>query len=122
MNSSDDSVTKLNHMLQWAETSHAEMEIKYGCAMGNLAIEMSAQDEEFRVKIEEFFKHWVDSVAAILTEMIENHQLDESINPKKNAESMVAMIEGGILLMVSQQNIQILQDVFEVIKQQYHLN
>ncbi|MCO0600412.1 hypothetical protein NGI46_23975 [Peribacillus butanolivorans] len=54
--------------------------------------------------------------------MIENHQLDESINPKKNAESIVAMIEGGILLMISQQNIQVLQDIFEVIKQQYHLD
>jgi len=122
LNTSDDPVTKLNRMLQWAETSHAEMEIKYGCAMGNLAIEMSAQDEEFRVKIKEFFNHWVNSVADILTEMIEDHQLDESINPKKNAESIVAMIEGGILLMVSRQNIQVLQDIFEVIKQQYHLD
>ncbi len=122
LNTSDDPVTKLNRMLQWAETSHAEMEIKYGCAMGNLAIEMSAQDEEFRVKIEEFFKHWVDSVAEILKEMIKNQQLDDSIDPKKNADIHVAMIEGGILLMVSQQNIQVLQDVFEVIKHQYHLN
>jgi len=122
LHSSDDPITKLNRMLKWAETSHAEMEIKYGCAMGNLAIEMSAQDEEFRVQIEKFFKHWVDSVADILTEMIEDHQLDESINPKKNAESIVAMIEGGILLMVSRQNIQVLQDIFEVIKQQYHLD
>ncbi|MEH6940643.1 TetR/AcrR family transcriptional regulator [Bacillus sp. JJ722] len=122
LNNSDDPITKLNRMLKWAETSHAEMEIKYGCAMGNLAIEMSAQDEEFRVKIEEFFNHWVNSVTDILTEMIENHQLDESINPKKNAESIVAMIEGGILLMISRQNIQVLQDIFEVIKKQYHLN
>ncbi|MED1204144.1 TetR/AcrR family transcriptional regulator [Heyndrickxia acidicola] len=122
LNTSDDPVTKLNRMLKWAETSHAEMEIKNGCAMGNLAIEMSNQDEEFRVKIEEFFHHWVNSVADILSEMIENHQLDDSINPKKNAESIVAMIEGGILLMVSRQNIQVLQDIFEVIKQQYRLN
>ncbi|SDN86422.1 TetR/AcrR family transcriptional regulator [Bacillus sp. OK048] len=122
LNTSDDPVTKLNRMLQWAETSHAEMEIKYGCAMGNLVIEMSSQDEEFRVKIKEFFNHWVNSVADILTEMIKDHQLDELMNPKKNAASIVAMIEGGILLMVSRQNIQVLQDIFEVIKQQYHLN
>lgn len=122
LKTSDAPVTKLNRMLQWAETSHAEMEIKYGCAMGNLAIEMSAQDEEFRVKIKEFFNHWVNSVTDILTEMIEDHQLDESINPKKNAESIVAMIEGGILLMVNRQNIQVLQNIFEVIKQQYHLD
>jgi TetR/AcrR family transcriptional regulator, transcriptional repressor for nem operon len=80
--------------------------------MGNLAIELSAQDEEFRVSIEEFFKHRVDSVADTLIEMINNHQLDESINPKKNVESIIAMIKGGILLMVSRQNIQVSQDFF----------
>lgn len=122
LNTSNDPVTKLNQMLKWAETSHAEMDVKYGCAMGNLAIEMSAQNEEFRVRIEEFFNHWVNSVADILTEMIENHQLDKSVDPKKDAESIVAMIQGGILLMVSRQNIQVLQDVFDVIQQQYHLN
>jgi TetR/AcrR family transcriptional repressor of nem operon len=54
--------------------------------------------------------------------MAENHQIDEPINPRKNAESIIAMIEGGILLMVNQQNIQMLQNVFEVIRHQYHLN
>ncbi|MFF2447045.1 TetR/AcrR family transcriptional regulator [Neobacillus sp. NPDC058068] len=122
LNTSDDPVTRLNQMLKWAEISHAEMEIKYGCAVGNLAIEMSAQNEEFRVKIEEFLNHWVGSVADCLTEMIVNHQLDQSINPRKNAESIVAMIEGGILLMVSRQNIQVLRDVFDVIREQYNLN
>ena len=81
LGNSDDSVTKLNRMLKWAETSHAEMEVKYGCAMGNLAIEMSAQDMEFRVKIEEFFKHWVVSVAEVLKEMIRNQQLKLQLIP-----------------------------------------
>jgi TetR/AcrR family transcriptional regulator, transcriptional repressor for nem operon len=122
LSNSDDSVTKLNRMLKWAETSHAEMEVKYGCPMGNLAIEMSAQDKEFRVKIEEFFKHWIVSVAEVLKEMIRNQQLKDTIDPIKSATSMIAMIEGGILLMVNQQNIQVLQNVFDVIKDQYHLN
>ncbi|MGN2621001.1 TetR/AcrR family transcriptional regulator [Bacillus stercoris] len=122
LNDSDDPVTKLNRMLIWVETIHAKMEIKYGCPIGNLAIEMSAQDDEFREKIEKFFNQWVNSVSVVLTEMIKNDQLDESIDPQKNAESIVAMIEGGILLSVSQQNIQILKDIFKVIKQQYHLN
>lgn len=122
LQTSDDPITKLNGMLKWAEASHAEMEIKYGCAMGNLAIEMSAQDEAFRCRIEEFFHHWVDAVAEILKDMKSNKLLDGSIDPIKNATSMIAMIEGGILLMVNQQNIQVLQSVFDVIRQQYHLD
>ncbi|MFJ7976700.1 hypothetical protein ACIQZI_13520 [Peribacillus sp. NPDC096379] len=54
--------------------------------------------------------------------MIENHQLDESINLKKKRRIHCAMIEGGILLLVSRQNTPVLHDVFEVIKQQYHLD
>ncbi|OUM88569.1 hypothetical protein [Parageobacillus thermoglucosidasius] len=45
------------------------MEMKYGYVKGNLAMEMSTQDEEFRKKIEVFFQLWVDSVARILEEM-----------------------------------------------------
>jgi len=81
--------------------------MKYGCAMGNLAMEMSTQDEEFRKKIEAFFQLWVDSVAQILVEMEKNHQVYGGMDPRKCAQSIVAMIEGG-LLMVSRQNIQVL--------------
>jgi len=40
---------------QQAETAHAGMEMKYGYVKGNLAMEMSSQDEEFRKKLKRSF-------------------------------------------------------------------
>ncbi|RDW18090.1 TetR/AcrR family transcriptional regulator [Oceanobacillus arenosus] len=121
LKSADEPAQKLNSMLEWALTSHAEMEIKHGCAMGNLAIEMSEHDEAFRTKIAGFFNRWMDSVVVILDEMINRKLLDSTIDTKKNAQTIVSMIEGAILLMTNQQNIELMENVFDVIRKQYKL-
>jgi thiol-disulfide isomerase/thioredoxin len=41
LKSEEEPKSKLNKMLDWATTFHAEMEKKRGCPIGNLAIEMS---------------------------------------------------------------------------------
>ena len=121
LKSEDEPKLKLNKMLDWATTFHAEMERKRGCPIGNLAIEMSEHDETFRVKIQQFFDRWFLGVEVVLDEMIKQNQLDSSIDPKKSAQTIVAMIEGGVLLMKNQQDIKLLENVFDVIRKQYNL-
>ena len=62
LQSTDEPKIKLNEMLNWALASHAEMEMKRGCPLGNLAIEMSEHDETFRAKIQQFFERWIEGV------------------------------------------------------------
>lgn len=112
---------RLNKMLDWNLASHTESKSKLGCAVGNLAIEMSEHDETFRVKIKEFFDKWISEVEAALAEMIKENQLDVTTDCKKSAQAIVAMIEGGILLMKNQQDLEILTHVMEMIRKQYHL-
>lgn len=100
---------------------HAEMEKKRGCPIGNLAIEMSEHDETFRVKIQQFFDRWFLGVEVVLDDMIKQNQLDSAIDTKKSAHTIVAMIEGGVLLMKNQQDIKLLENVFDVIRKQYNL-
>ncbi|MBA9025831.1 MULTISPECIES: TetR/AcrR family transcriptional regulator [Bacillaceae] len=119
--SKEEAKKRLNKMLDWNLASHTETKSKLGCAVGNLAIEMSEHDETFRVKIKEFFNKWISEVAASLTEMVEENQLDPTINCTKSAQAIVAMIEGGILLMKNQQDIEILATVMDIIRKQYHL-
>ena len=52
-------MSRLSKMLEWAIHSHAEAEKKSGCPIGNLAIEMSEHEEEFRQKIQQFFERWI---------------------------------------------------------------
>ncbi|CAH0346406.1 TetR/AcrR family transcriptional regulator [Bacillus sp. CECT 9360] len=122
LQTAEEPAIKLNKMLEWAITFHAEMEKKPGCPIGNLAIEMSEHDETFRIKIHHFFERWIGAVELILDEMVKQNQLDSTIDTKKSAQAMIAMIEGGILLMKSQQDLSLLKNVFEVIRKQYNLS
>ncbi len=119
---SEDPKIKLNTMLDWIITCHGGREDTPGCPIGNLTIEMSEHDETFRLKLEHFFKRWIVSIEKILEEMVKQNQLDPTGDIRKSAEAIVAMIEGGILLMKSQQDISILMNVIDVIRQQFHLS
>ena len=121
LQTTDEPKTKLNKMLDWAIASHAAKEEKPGCPIGNLVIEMSEHDEMFRLKTQHFFERWIDAVEAILDEMVKKNQLDSTIDTQKNAQAMIALIEGGILLMKNQQDIQPLINVTDVIRIQYNL-
>jgi TetR/AcrR family transcriptional regulator, transcriptional repressor for nem operon len=121
LKSEEEPKSKLNKMLDWATTFHTEMEKKRGCPIGNLAIEMSEHDETFRVKIEQFFDRWFLGIEVVLDEMIKQNRLDPAIDIKKSAQTIVAMIEGGVLLMKNQQDTKLLQNVFDVIRRQYNL-
>jgi TetR/AcrR family transcriptional repressor of nem operon len=114
--------SKLNKMLDWAITFHTGLESKPGCPIGNLAIEMSEHDETFRVKIQQFFERWIEAIETALEEMINQNQLDSTIDTRKSAEAMIATIEGGILLMKNHLNINILIDVIDVIRHQFNLS
>ena len=121
LKSEEEPKSKLNKMLDWAITFHDEMEIKRGCPIGNIAIEMSEHDETFRVKIQQFFDRWFLGVEEVLDGMIKQNQLDSDTDTKKSAHTIVSMIEGGILLMKNQQDIKLLENVFDVIRKQYNL-
>ncbi|RHW35877.1 TetR/AcrR family transcriptional regulator [Lysinibacillus yapensis] len=113
--------SKLSKMLDKILNFHTEIEKKSGCPIGNLAIEMSEHDETFRIKIQYIFERWIEAVEATLDEMISRGQLDATVDTKKSAQAMIAMIEGGILLMKNQQNIHFLINVIDVIRNQYKL-
>ena len=122
LQSSEDPKLKINKMLDWILTYHAGKEEKSGCPIGNLTIEMSEHDETFRLKLDHFFKRWIGSIETVLEEMVKQNQLHSTVEIRKSAEAIVAMIEGGILLMKSQQDISILMNVIDVIRQQFHLS
>ncbi len=113
--------SKLSKMLDRTLTFHTKIGKNSGCPIGNLAIEMSEHDETFRIKIQYIFEHWIGAVETTLDEMVKQGRLDSTIDTKKSAQAMIAMIEGGILLMKNQQNIHYLINVIDVIRKQFKL-
>ncbi|WP_281658475.1 TetR/AcrR family transcriptional regulator [Halobacillus sp. Cin3] len=104
---------KMEEMLQWAIQFHETPEKLHGCPFGNLALEMSEHDEDFRVKINRIFSDWIEE----LTQVIEALQGEKQARQK--ARMVVAQIEGAILLMKNNQDSEVLLDIIDGIRQEY---
>lgn len=117
-----DPITKLNKMLEKLLEWHADEEGKSGCPVGNLAIEMSEHDEAFRVKIQYIFDRWISSIKETLDELVKQGYFLSTMDSQKHAQSIVAMLEGGMLLVKNQKDISFLQSVLDVIRIQYRLS
>ncbi|MGP4075925.1 TetR/AcrR family transcriptional regulator [Halobacillus sp. K22] len=104
---------KMDKMLEWAVNYHESIPRISGCPFGNLAIEMSEHDEEFRSKINGLIDQWILNLAEVMKDLRGEAQA------LQQARAIVAQIEGGILLMKSYQDISILKDIIEAIRLNY---
>jgi len=106
--------SKFNEMLEWVVQQQQRNQAKCGCVFGNLVVEMSEHDEEFRQKLKTIFEIWIDKLTHVLVEMIKPLSQEESAEIDKLAQGIVAMLEGGILLMKSKQDIKVLVNVTDL--------
>lgn len=107
---------KFNEMIRWVVEHHRSREAKCGCVFGNFAIEMSEHDEDFRKKIRGFFELWIEKLKLVFEKMIDSMDSEDTFEANKLAQGIVAMLEGGILIMKNKQDISVLEDVAELAK------
>jgi len=69
-----------------------------GCSIGNLALELSTQDEVIRLKIEEIFKEWAQYFENLIIDSINEGDLPVETDPRSTAQAILAYIEGLSLL------------------------
>jgi TetR/AcrR family transcriptional repressor of nem operon len=112
LSSQMDAQSKLNAMLEWIVNQHKRNQAKCGCMFGNLAIEMSEHDEVFRQRLDSVFEKWVDKLKPVLIGLVSPFQANDT-EIENLAHGIIAMIEGGILLMKSKQDIEALINVTE---------
>ncbi|MDQ0921514.1 TetR/AcrR family transcriptional repressor of nem operon [Pseudarthrobacter sp. W1I19] len=67
-----------------------------GCLFGNLALEISSQDDQARVRLQEIFHEQIDLVEAVLRAGMTGGEFTLA-DPRATAKSMVAQIEGLVL-------------------------
>ena len=68
-----------------------------GCFFGNLALELSAQDEIIRQKLQSIFQTWGDYFECVLEKAVTAGELPQ-IDPKAAAQTILAYFEGVALL------------------------
>ncbi|MFF1634207.1 TetR/AcrR family transcriptional regulator [Leifsonia sp. NPDC058248] len=67
-----------------------------GCLFGNLALEVSAQDDPLRARLQEIFDEQIDIVEGAIREAVTAGEVSVA-SPRETARSIVAQIEGMIL-------------------------
>ncbi|MBM0274389.1 TetR/AcrR family transcriptional regulator [Micromonospora tarensis] len=69
-----------------------------GCLFGNLALELSNQAEEIRARLQEIFDEQIDLIEQVVVEAKESGLAGPSVDSREAARSIVAQIEGRVLL------------------------
>lgn len=94
---------KINILLQKSgemqETSKESQGCVGGCIFGNLALEMSTQEEDIRLKISDVFSEWIDYFDDMLDIAKNKNEIPKNVDTRRTAKSWVAYIE-GLSLMV----------------------
>ncbi|MGC5307403.1 TetR family transcriptional regulator C-terminal domain-containing protein [Micromonospora zamorensis] len=69
-----------------------------GCLFGNLALELSNQAEEIRGRLQEIFEEQISLIEQVVVEAKERGLAGPSVDAREAARSIVAQIEGRVLL------------------------
>lgn len=87
-----------------------------GCPFANLALEMGDIHEGFRKKIEEIFEKTAKHFIHALEEAKEIGEIPPDSDSEVQARTLLAAIEGAIMLMKATKNIGYLEEVFSQVK------
>jgi TetR/AcrR family transcriptional repressor of nem operon len=78
-----------------------------GCLFGNLSLEMSNHTEAVRQRLQEIFDAQVDMVAPVIADALAHNEIAVA-DPREAARSVVAQLEGQVLLAKLYNNTQLL--------------
>lgn len=105
---------KLDQMFEWVINLQMDTNMHYGCFFGNLALEMSEHDEQFREKLKLVFDAWIKALNLVLRDYLPTNTDEKKI--EFLSQNIVALIEGGTVLMKNYRDIQYLQSAIEACK------
>ena len=80
-----------------------------GCAMGNLASELSDVHEGFRARLASVFTAWRERLTVVLREAQARGEVVEACNPESVGHLLVAALEGSILLSKVSKDIAVME-------------
>jgi len=101
-NSDASTIEKFNRMLKNSYEYQISAKDSFGCVtgcgIGNLALELSTQDEEIRNKIEEIFGEWAMYFEEVIREAVKRGDMPADTDPAATGQAILAYIEGVSML------------------------
>jgi TetR/AcrR family transcriptional regulator, transcriptional repressor for nem operon len=77
-----------------------------GCFVGNIALELSGKEERVRTYLAHVFQTWAESIEPIVKELA----IDRSVETQKVSRSIIAYLQGAILLAKAHNDPQFIKD------------
>lgn len=97
-----------HHEIQSA--MHAQTGSVMGCPVGNMALELSTQDEQIRERCTQLLDGWASLVAPLLTEAVEAGELPP-LDVERASLAVVAYAEGILLLAKTRNDPEMIQQL-----------
>lgn len=114
--SGTDPVAKIINSCQAIFNEQKKNNFAGGCLFGNTALEMTDSNPEFAAVIQEVFDRWTNELETLLFEALESEQLNSRISPKLMAKTVIATVEGAIMMSRVSKREQDLLDFLTAIK------
>jgi TetR/AcrR family transcriptional repressor of nem operon len=86
-----------------------------GCLFGNLAQELSGQNEKMRQRLEEYFRFWNHHLAGVLDRGRAIGYFKSELDPPRAAEAIVAAYEGALLCCKAKKQVCCLESAKEMV-------
>ncbi len=97
------------------KTFHRDLENPRGCPFGNLAIEMSGSNENFRERLSAFFNSWEKSIEECIYEGMSAGDFRSDLPPGVIAQLILSHLEGAIMMVKTHRSIEPLSSGSETI-------
>ena len=115
-----DPLKRITCFLDAVAARQREENCQGGCAMGNLALEMSDVHDGFRQRLVGVFDAWRKRIEEILVDAQKSERIRQSLDPGSLAQFIVATVEGAILLGKVKKDSHVLVECFKHVKDYLH--
>lgn len=114
-NMSESPSSRVEKFYEKVKTFHTDLGCVKGCPFGNLAIEMSGVNENFRERLSTFFSRWEKSIEECIEEGMGNGEFRTDISPKIISQLILSHLEGAIMMVKTHRSIAALSSGSETI-------
>ena len=107
--------SRLDKFYKKVKTFHTALGCVKGCPFGNLAIEMSGVNENFRIRLSSFFSRWEKSIQECIEEGIDRGEFRSDLSPTILAQLILSHLEGAVMMVKTHRSIDPLSSGSETI-------
>ena len=97
------------------KTFHRDLQNPKGCPFGNMAIEMSGANENFREKLSAFFNSWEKIIEECIDEGMSTGDFRSDLSPGAIAQLILSHLEGAIMMVKTHRSLEPLSSGSETI-------